>query len=257
MRSRITASALATAAVIAAAGVAAPSAQAQQAPAQAPSLIHPTATGALLSVGYLARQGNQLIDTTGKPERIAAVALHGMGDLDQTAILNQDSPLAGLDANMQAIRNAGFNTVTLQWNDASLHDANAANYLAGIDAVVNEATKYNPSRLSSTTTTTKASPATATASPSRATACGTTADPAPTAPTAAAPPAPSPRPRSWPTGKNSLPDMPGTPPSSASTSTTSRWPTAATAPGATAESTTSTPCTPTSATPSSPSTPVC
>jgi aryl-phospho-beta-D-glucosidase BglC (GH1 family) len=136
MRSSTRTSALAAAALLAAACVGTPAAHAQ---ASAPALVHPDTTAELLSTGYLARQGDQLIDDTGKPERIAATALHGLGDLDQTEILNQDSPLDGLDANVAAIRSAGFNTVTLQWNDASLHDANASAYLAGIDAVVNAA----------------------------------------------------------------------------------------------------------------------
>jgi len=114
-------------------------AQAQPAPARAesaPSTVRPQATAALLGDGYLASLGSQIVDSTGKRVRIAAAALHGNSRLDQNAIVNQDTPLAGLDANIRAIRNAGFNTVTLAWSDASLHDANAASYLAGLDAVV-------------------------------------------------------------------------------------------------------------------------
>jgi endoglucanase len=126
MRSRTMTSALAAASLVAATVVVVTT---QAGPAAA-------ATPELLSVGYLARSGNQLIDSTGKPERIAATALHGLNDLDEDTIVNQNTPFAGLDANMQAIRNAGFNTVTLAWNDASLHDANTSAYLAEIDAVV-------------------------------------------------------------------------------------------------------------------------
>lgn len=130
-RSRARGAVIAFAVLLAATGVDA-AAQAQPAPAQ----VHPNATAALLPSGYLSTNGSQIVDSTGKRVRIAAVALHGNSRLDQTTIVNQDSPLAGLNANLQAIRNAGFNTVTLAWSDASLHDGNAGNYLAGLDAVV-------------------------------------------------------------------------------------------------------------------------
>ncbi|MFJ9033093.1 cellulase family glycosylhydrolase [Streptomyces sp. NPDC102274] len=101
------------------------------------------ATGAqLLPAGYLGTLGSQIVDSTGKRVRISAAALHGNSRLDQTEIVNQDQPLAGLDANMKAIRDAGFNTVTLAWSDASLHDSNAAAYLAGLDAVVASARSH-------------------------------------------------------------------------------------------------------------------
>jgi endoglucanase len=123
---------LAVAVLLAATGVDA-AAQAQPAPAKA----HRGATSAaLLPAGYLGTNGSQIVDSTGKRVRISAAALHGNSRLDQTTIVNQDTPLAGLDANLRAIRSAGFNTVTLAWSDASLHDGNAANYLAGLDAVV-------------------------------------------------------------------------------------------------------------------------
>ena len=132
MKHTARASMIAAALLLAATGFDA-AAQAQPAPAKA----HPDATSAaLLPSGYLSTNGSQIVDSTGKRVRISAVALHGNSRLDQTTIVNQDTPLAGLDANLQAIRNAGFNTVTLAWSDASLHDSNAANYLAGLDAVV-------------------------------------------------------------------------------------------------------------------------
>jgi endoglucanase len=140
---------IAFAVVLAAAGAGAAAqpapAQARSAPAQArsasgqagpaPAQVRPQA-GTPLPAGYLSRAGSQITDSAGNRVRIDAVALHGLVDLDQNTIVNQDTPLAGLDANFQAIRTAGFNTVTLGWNDASLHDANAGNYLAGIDSVV-------------------------------------------------------------------------------------------------------------------------
>jgi endoglucanase len=103
----------------------------------APERAHAT----VLPSGYLHRAGSQIVDANGNRVRIAAVGLHGMSDLDQTELVNADQPLPGLDANMAAIHAAGFNTVTLGWNDASLHDADANAYLAGIDAVVAAAEK--------------------------------------------------------------------------------------------------------------------
>src|SRR5262249_45234600 len=64
-------------------------------------------------------------------------------DVNQTTIVNQDTPLKGLDANMQAIQQDGFNAVTLAWNDASLHTSTAPAVLAGMDAVVAAAAKYD------------------------------------------------------------------------------------------------------------------
>ena len=130
-RSRARGAVIAFAVLLAATGVDA-TAQAQPAPAQ----VRPSAVAALLPSGYLSTKGSQIVDSTGKRVRIAAVALHGNSRLDQNTIVNQDSPLAGLNANLRAIRSAGFNTVTLAWSNASLHDANAGNYLAGLDAVV-------------------------------------------------------------------------------------------------------------------------
>lgn len=111
--------------------------------ATAPGSARAQTTGLPLPAGYLHRAGSAIVDQAGNRVRIAAVALHGLLDLDQNTIVNQDSPLNGLDANFTAIRNAGFNTVTLGWNDASLHDANANNYLAGIDAVVAAANRHS------------------------------------------------------------------------------------------------------------------
>lgn len=133
MKHTVKAAAIAAAVLLAAAG-AGTAAQAQPAPAE--SKAAPQAAAALLGNGYLGTNGSQIVDSTGKQVRISSVALHGNSRLDQNEIVNQDTPFTGLDANMRAIRAAGFNTVTLAWSDASLHDANAANYVAGLDAVV-------------------------------------------------------------------------------------------------------------------------
>jgi endoglucanase len=142
MRSRARGPVIAAAVLLAVTGAGAATgvsaAQARQTSAQ----VHPYAASTLLPSGYLSRAGSTIIDSTGQRVRIDAVALHGLSDLDQTEIVNENSPLPGLDANFQAIVDAGFNTVTLGWNDASLHDSNAANYLAGMDAVVAAAGQY-------------------------------------------------------------------------------------------------------------------
>jgi endoglucanase len=138
MKHTARASMVAAAILLAATGFDA-SAQAQQTPANAnpdAAVDASAAAAALLPAGYLSTNGSQIVDSTGKRVRIDSVALHGNSRLDQNTVVNQDDPLAGLDANFKAIRDAGFNTVTLAWSDASLHDANAANYVAGLDAVV-------------------------------------------------------------------------------------------------------------------------
>ncbi|HEY2668933.1 MAG TPA: cellulase family glycosylhydrolase [Rugosimonospora sp.] len=103
--------------------------------------VHPDAVGAALPSGYLSRAGSAIVDAAGNRVRIAAVGLHGLSDLDQTVLVNANSPLPGLAANFGAARGAGFNTVTVGWNDASLHDSNASAYLNGIDAVVRAASE--------------------------------------------------------------------------------------------------------------------
>lgn len=95
--------------------------------------------GALLPAGYLHTRGSQVVGADGLPVRIAAVGWFGQNGLDQNTPVGVDGPYQGIDANVQAMRAAGFNTVTIGWNDASLHDADASAYLAGIDAVVGAA----------------------------------------------------------------------------------------------------------------------
>jgi aryl-phospho-beta-D-glucosidase BglC (GH1 family) len=138
MRSRTKVSAITAAVLLAASTAGAPA----HAAAPVPGPAAARAAASLLPSGYLSRSGNQIIDASGRDVRLDAVALHGENDLDENEIVDQDAPLAGLDANMQAIAGAGFNTVTLAWNDASLHDDNAVMYLRGIDAVVDTAAQY-------------------------------------------------------------------------------------------------------------------
>ena len=56
------------------------------------------ASSTLLPPGYLSRTGSTIIDSSGQRVRIDVVTLHGMVDPDQTEIVNQNSPLDGLDA---------------------------------------------------------------------------------------------------------------------------------------------------------------
>ncbi|GIH16684.1 cellulase family glycosylhydrolase [Rugosimonospora africana] len=99
------------------------------------SAATPATASALLPSGYLSTRGSQIVDSTGKPVRISPVGLHGLLRRDQFT-LDATGPYTTPAANMQAIRNAGFNTVTLGWNNASLHGSNASQYLAAMDGIV-------------------------------------------------------------------------------------------------------------------------
>lgn len=95
----------------------------------------------LLPSGYLSTQGNQIVGQRGGPPfvRIAAVGWFGQNGLDSNEPVGLDGPYKTIQANVDAMRVAGFNTVTIGWNDASLHDADRNAYLAGIDDVVRAA----------------------------------------------------------------------------------------------------------------------
>jgi endoglucanase len=80
-----------------------------------------TTGGTLLPPGYLSTQGNQTVDTTGNPVRIAAIGWNEIGA----------SPLGGIQADVDAMRAAGFNAIRIPWYDATL----SVN-LAQIDQVV-------------------------------------------------------------------------------------------------------------------------
>jgi endoglucanase len=95
-------------------------------------------SGTLLPRGYLSTSGSQIVGRNGKPVRIDAVATFGSNALDQNTFINETSPLS-LEGNVKAMKAAGFNTLTIGWNDASLHGSDATAYMDGIKTVVGAA----------------------------------------------------------------------------------------------------------------------
>jgi aryl-phospho-beta-D-glucosidase BglC (GH1 family) len=77
--------------------------------------------GNLLPTGYLSTQGNQIVDASGNPVRIASVGWNEIGA----------SPLGGIQADVDAMKAVGFNTIRIPWYDATM-----SSDLAQIDQVV-------------------------------------------------------------------------------------------------------------------------
>jgi endoglucanase len=77
--------------------------------------------GNLLPTGYLSTQGNQTVDTSGNPVRIASVGWNEIGA----------SPLGGIQADVDGMKAAGFNTIRIPWYNATM-----SSDLAQIDQVV-------------------------------------------------------------------------------------------------------------------------
>lgn len=98
--------------------------------------------GTLLPRGFESTRGSQIVDRDSRPVRIAAVGWSGQNGLDQNTPVFDGEPIRTIPGNVRAMRDAGFNTVTVGWNDASLHDADRAAYLAGIDSVVAAARRF-------------------------------------------------------------------------------------------------------------------
>jgi len=80
----------------------------------------------LLAHGYLSTAGSQIIGPSGRPVRIAAVGWS----------VNEVSPLPSSQANADAMRAAGFNTVTIGWYDSDLHRGDVRAFLRSLDTVV-------------------------------------------------------------------------------------------------------------------------
>jgi aryl-phospho-beta-D-glucosidase BglC (GH1 family) len=100
--------------------------------------VHTQRTDKLPS-GYLSTRGSQIVSEHHQFVRIAAVGWFGQNGLDSNVPVGVDGPYVGIQANIDAMLAAGFNTVTIGWNNASLHDSNTYAYLAGIDDVVRAA----------------------------------------------------------------------------------------------------------------------
>lgn len=122
------------ASVLAGAGLIAVGAPLAQAAPHSPAKASPASD---LPGGFLSASGSQIIDQNGTPVRIAAIGWFGQNGLDGNA--PEPTPLGDTASNIAAMKTAGFNTVTIGWNDASLHDSDRDAYLAGIDDVVNAA----------------------------------------------------------------------------------------------------------------------
>ncbi len=75
---------------------------------------------ALLPAGYLSARGSQIVDHRGAPVRIACVG--GFGTDIVGGRLDYSGPYKGLDANMAAVRAAGFNCLRVDFNDKSVGD---------------------------------------------------------------------------------------------------------------------------------------
>lgn len=99
----------------------------------------------MLPSGYLSTSGSQIIGSrptpapSGKPVRISAIGWFGQNGLNSNEPVGVTGPLRGIQANVNAMKAAGFNTITIGWNDASLHSGDASAYLEGIDRVVDAA----------------------------------------------------------------------------------------------------------------------
>lgn len=97
--------------------------------AQTPDRGHAAPT--LLPSGYLSTSGSQIVGMDGKPVRIAAIGW-SVGEI---------KPLPSAQADADAMRAAGFNTITIGWYDADLHRGDVPGFLASLDTVVRVASR--------------------------------------------------------------------------------------------------------------------
>ena len=102
----------------------------------------PVQTPAKLPVGMFSTLGNQIVDQKGNPVRLSCVYWIGMNHLDST-VIDLNSPIAGLQANMDAIAKTGFNCVRVDYNNASLHDSNSPTFISNLKNVVAAAAADN------------------------------------------------------------------------------------------------------------------
>lgn len=100
---------------------------------------------AKLPAGLFSTQGNQIVDRNHLPVRLACVYWSGMNARDSPKhrwLENLDGPYIGVRANVQAIADAGFNCIRVDFNNYSLHAAEEMPaYLARLDEVVAAAAK--------------------------------------------------------------------------------------------------------------------
>jgi endoglucanase len=74
----------------------------------------------MLPSGYLSARGSQIVDSRGHPIRIASVG--GFGTDIVGGRLDYPGPFSGVDGNMAAVRNVGFNCIRVDFNDKSVSD---------------------------------------------------------------------------------------------------------------------------------------
>jgi aryl-phospho-beta-D-glucosidase BglC (GH1 family) len=102
--------------------------------AQGPSGQSPS----MLPAGIFSTLGNQIIDRNHHPIRLSCVYWPGLNGKDGR-FANQDGPLKGIQANIDAIAATGFNCVRVDINNISLHDPGTAAFLQKLDSVVSAA----------------------------------------------------------------------------------------------------------------------
>ena len=78
-------------------------------------------TGLLLPDGYLSTHGNQIVDSRGRPVRIASVG--GLGTVVTTGGLTYNfGCYDGLGTNIAAMARLGFNCIRVDFNDKNVQD---------------------------------------------------------------------------------------------------------------------------------------
>jgi endoglucanase len=94
----------------------------------------------MLPTGYLSTQGSQIVDSRGRPVRIACIGGFGTNVADSPPdYYDVHYPFKGLDANIDALKRIGFNCVRADFNDKN---ANDPAMMAQFDALVVSCKKY-------------------------------------------------------------------------------------------------------------------
>jgi hypothetical protein len=94
--------------------------------------------GSMIPAGYLSTRGNQIVDSHGKPVRIACVGGLGSGYVGGHLSWN-NGPYKTLDDNLAAMKRFGFNCIRADFNDNNLTDPSI---MAEFDQMVAGCKKY-------------------------------------------------------------------------------------------------------------------
>ena len=100
------------------------------------------ANSAKLPDGMFSTAGNQIVDQNHTPVRLSCVYWPGLNHQDGP-LAGLKGPIKGIPANVAAIAATGFNCIRIDFNNISLHDAEAPAFLSVLDQVVDAATKNN------------------------------------------------------------------------------------------------------------------